>query len=54
VRTLAGYLDALDTVLPTVPAAARILAALGPRMLGLARDRAAGASGGRPSAGSAH
>jgi probable F420-dependent oxidoreductase len=42
-RTLAGYLDALDTVLPTVPAAARILAALGPRMLGLARDRAAGA-----------
>jgi probable F420-dependent oxidoreductase len=42
-RTLAGYLDALDTVPPTVPAAARILAALGPRMLGLARDRAAGA-----------
>jgi probable F420-dependent oxidoreductase len=42
-RTLAGYLDALDTVPPTVPAAARILAALGPRMLQLARDRAAGA-----------
>jgi probable F420-dependent oxidoreductase len=42
-RTLAGYLDALDTVPPTVPVAARILAALGPRMLQLARDRAAGA-----------
>jgi probable F420-dependent oxidoreductase len=33
------YLDALDTV----PEAARVLAALGPRMLQLARDRAAGA-----------
>jgi probable F420-dependent oxidoreductase len=42
-RTLAAYLDALDTVAPTVPVAARILAALGPRMLRLARDRAAGA-----------
>ena len=42
-QTLAGYLDALDAVPPTVPVAARILAALGPRMLGLARDRAAGA-----------
>jgi probable F420-dependent oxidoreductase len=42
-RTLGGYLDALDTVPPTVPVAARILAALGPRMLQLARDRAAGA-----------
>ncbi len=42
-RTLAGYLDALDSVPPTVPAAARVLAALGPRMLELARDRAAGA-----------
>lgn len=42
-RMLAGYLDALDTVPPTVPAAARILAALGTRMLHLARDRAAGA-----------
>jgi probable F420-dependent oxidoreductase len=42
-QTLAGYLDALDTVPPTVPAAARVLAALGPRMLRLARDRAAGA-----------
>lgn len=42
-RTLTGYLDALDAVPPTVPVAARILAALGPRMLRLARDRAAGA-----------
>lgn len=42
-QTLAGYLDALDAVPQTVPVAARILAALGPRMLGLARDRAAGA-----------
>ncbi len=42
-QTLAGYLDALDTVPPTVPAAARVLAALGPRMLQLARDRSAGA-----------
>jgi probable F420-dependent oxidoreductase len=42
-QTLAGYLDALDTVAPTVPAGARVLAALGPRMLQLARDRAAGA-----------
>jgi probable F420-dependent oxidoreductase len=42
-QTLAGYLDALDTISPTLPVAARILAALGPRMLLLARDRAAGA-----------
>jgi probable F420-dependent oxidoreductase len=42
-RKLAGYLDELDTVAPTVPAAARVLAALGPRMLRLAGDRAAGA-----------
>jgi probable F420-dependent oxidoreductase len=42
-RTLAAYLDGLDSVAPTVPAATRVLAALGPRMLGLARDRAAGA-----------
>jgi probable F420-dependent oxidoreductase len=42
-RTLAGYLDELDTVEPVVPADARVLAALGPRMLQLARDRAAGA-----------
>jgi probable F420-dependent oxidoreductase len=42
-RTLTSYLDALDTAPPTVPAAARVLAALGPRMLQLARERAAGA-----------
>jgi probable F420-dependent oxidoreductase len=42
-RTLAAYLDELDTVPPTVPATARVMAALGPRMLQLARDRAAGA-----------
>jgi probable F420-dependent oxidoreductase len=38
-QTLTSYLDALDTVPPTVPAAARVLAAVGPRMLQLARDR---------------
>jgi probable F420-dependent oxidoreductase len=37
--TLGGYLDRLVSV----PATARVLAALGPRMLDLARDRAAGA-----------
>jgi probable F420-dependent oxidoreductase len=42
-RTLAAYLDELDSVPPTVPASARVLAALGPRMLRLARERAAGA-----------
>jgi probable F420-dependent oxidoreductase len=42
-QTLAAYLDRLDTVPPTVPASRRVLAALGPRMLQLARDRAAGA-----------
>jgi probable F420-dependent oxidoreductase len=38
---LVGYLDALDAA--QVPVAARALAALGPRVLGLARDRTAGA-----------
>jgi probable F420-dependent oxidoreductase len=42
-RTLNYYLDRLDTEPPTVPAQRRMLAALGPKMLGLARDRAAGA-----------
>jgi probable F420-dependent oxidoreductase len=42
-QTLTGYLDALDTAPPSVPAAARVLAALGPRVLQLARERAAGA-----------
>jgi probable F420-dependent oxidoreductase len=38
-----SYLDELDAVSPTVPADRRVLAALGPKMLGLARDRARGA-----------
>jgi probable F420-dependent oxidoreductase len=41
--TLGAYLDRLDTEPPRVPADRRVLAALGPRMLELARDRAAGA-----------
>ena len=41
--TLNTYLDRLDLEPPTVPADRRVLAALGPRMLELARDRAAGA-----------
>lgn len=41
--TLSAYLDELDTVAPRVPANRRVLAALGPRMLKFARDRAAGA-----------
>jgi probable F420-dependent oxidoreductase len=36
------YLDQLDEAAEPVPSGARILAALGTRMLGLARDRAAG------------
>lgn len=40
---LNDYLDALDRAGPPVPAGRRILAALGPRKLELARDRAAGA-----------
>lgn len=40
-RTLGTYLDALDEA--GVPAHARVLAALGPNMLDLARDRAGGA-----------
>jgi probable F420-dependent oxidoreductase len=43
IGTLNAYLDRLDTEQPAVPADARVLAALGPRMLELARDRAAGA-----------
>jgi probable F420-dependent oxidoreductase len=42
-HTLNSYLDRLDTEEPVVPVASRILAALGPAALGLARDRAAGA-----------
>lgn len=41
--TLGAYLDELDAAQPSVPADGRILAALGPAMLRLARDRAAGA-----------
>ncbi len=37
------YLDALDSVTPPVLSQSRILAALGPRMLGIARDRSLGA-----------
>jgi probable F420-dependent oxidoreductase len=37
------YLDALDRAAPPVPQGERVLAALGPRMLELARDRTAGA-----------
>jgi probable F420-dependent oxidoreductase len=41
--TLNAYLDRLDAGSPSVPQAGRVMAALGPRMLDLARDRAAGA-----------
>ena len=37
------YLDELDAVSPTVPTDRRVLAALGPKMLELARDHAGGA-----------
>jgi probable F420-dependent oxidoreductase len=37
------YLDDLDAAVPPVPASERLLAALGPRMLELARDRSRGA-----------
>jgi probable F420-dependent oxidoreductase len=40
---MVGYLDALDAATASVPAADRMLAALGPRMLSLARDRAGAA-----------
>lgn len=40
---VAGYLDELDAAVPPVPAGQRALAALGPRMLGLAAQRTAGA-----------
>lgn len=38
-----SYLDELDAAKPSLPASDRILAALGPRMLELARSRAGGA-----------
>jgi probable F420-dependent oxidoreductase len=40
---MVGYLDALDAATTTVPAADRMLAALGPRMLSLAHARTSGA-----------
>jgi len=40
---MVGYLDMLDAAGPAVAKDRRVLAALGPRMLALARDRAAGA-----------
>jgi probable F420-dependent oxidoreductase len=40
---MVGYLDALDAATTTVPAGSRMLAALGPRMLSLARARTSGA-----------
>ena len=40
---MAAYLDGLDRANPPVPAGERVLAALGPRMLELSRDRAGGA-----------
>jgi probable F420-dependent oxidoreductase len=42
-RAMGEFLDELDQAEPPVPAGRRILAALGPRKLQLARDRAAGA-----------
>jgi len=42
-QALNDYLDQLDHAEPPVPASRRILAALGPRKLELARDRSAGA-----------
>lgn len=41
--TMLAYLDGLDAAPEPVPADARVLAALGPKMLELSRDRAAGA-----------
>jgi probable F420-dependent oxidoreductase len=41
--TMRAYLDALDAAEPPVAPDRRVLAALGPRMLELARERAAGA-----------
>src|SRR5579871_1157958 len=40
---MVGYLDALDAAKPPLPVDTRALAALGPKMLDLARTRAAGA-----------
>lgn len=42
VAAMEAFLDALDAAEPAVPAANRVLAALGPRMLGVAAKRSAG------------
>ena len=42
-RRCAEYLDALDAAAPPVPDGTRLLAALGPKMVALSGDRAAGA-----------
>ncbi len=42
-QAVVDYLDRLDTAVPPVPPAERALAALGPRLLRLARERTAGA-----------
>jgi probable F420-dependent oxidoreductase len=41
--TMRAYLDSLDAAAPAVPKQERVLAALGPKMLELARERSAGA-----------
>jgi probable F420-dependent oxidoreductase len=43
IATMRAYLDSLDVAAPPVPPESRVLAALGPKMLELARDRSAGA-----------
>jgi probable F420-dependent oxidoreductase len=42
-ETMQRYLDELDAAAQPVPAGDRVLAALGPKMLGLSRNRSAGA-----------
>jgi probable F420-dependent oxidoreductase len=42
VETMSGYLDELDAAAPPLDPNDRIIAALGPRMLAIARDRALG------------
>jgi probable F420-dependent oxidoreductase len=41
--TMRAYLESLDAAAPPVPPESRVLAALGPKMLELARERSAGA-----------
>jgi probable F420-dependent oxidoreductase len=42
-EAMTRYLDGLDAAIPPVPVDERVIAALGPRMLSLARDRSGGA-----------